>query len=135
MQKNLFVHILTIMYSNQLMIYGNDFNPFNFQLSQLKYMGDDPAVSQNFIPPVLRPPMYPTHTVVKNSSSGYFGVSIATFDTSFQLSEVFSTVRFHCTRQLSIHTFQEDYFQRVCCNGEMLYRSSSERCTFGKLSV
>ncbi|CAB3983287.1 Polycomb group ASXL2 [Paramuricea clavata] len=41
--------------------------------AELKYMGDDPAVSQNFIPPVLRPPMYPTHTVVKNSSSGYFG--------------------------------------------------------------
>ncbi|XP_028406138.1 putative Polycomb group protein ASXL2 [Dendronephthya gigantea] len=42
--------------------------------AELKYMGDDTAaVSQNFIPPVLRPPMYPTHTVVKNSSSGYFG--------------------------------------------------------------
>ena len=39
-------------------------------------MGDDTAaMSQNFIPPVLRPPMHPTHTVVKNSSSGYFGVS------------------------------------------------------------
>lgn len=40
-------------------------------------MEDDPTagVSQNFIPPVLRPPMYPTHTVVKNSSAGYFGVS------------------------------------------------------------
>ena len=42
--------------------------------AELKYMGDDSAaVSRNFIPPVLRPPMYPTHTVVKNSSSGFFG--------------------------------------------------------------
>ena len=38
-------------------------------------MGDEESSSKSFIPPVLKPPMDPTHTVVKGYAGAFFGVS------------------------------------------------------------
>ena len=55
------------------------------------------------------------------------------YDFQFKRSIVFTTVPnsfpWRCEKT-PIRTLQERYFQRNYCNGEMLFRSASESCTF-----